>query len=98
MDAWSFWRMTAKEVRGRIEAHAANMRTANERLDLLAWMIGSYTAHAYHQPKKYPKRPSILSQVESKALSPDVQMDSDIMKTVLTAYAEIHNEIEEAKP
>lgn len=90
--------MTPREISGRITAFISrNNRTAKD-MDFLAWMVGNYAAIAYHEPKKYPKKPSIISQVESKALSPDVQMDSDIMKTVLTAYAEIHNEIEGAKP
>ena len=88
-EAWSFWRMTPAEVSGRLKAHAARQQTAMERMDMLAWMTGVYAAKGYHDPKKYPKRPNLIE----KPRATDA-MDEDTMKTVLTAYAEIHNTIE----
>ncbi len=57
-------------------------------------MIGSYVAQGYHQPKKYPKNPDM---VKIQDIKPGKDMDDESIKTVLTAFAEIHNTIEGAK-
>lgn len=91
--------MSAREVFGRIEAHRVAKHRTDKRMDTLAWMVGHYTAHAYHAPKKYPKKPGIVQDDVSPGLPEHARpMDEDMMQTVMTAYAEIHNEIEGAKP
>lgn len=86
--------MTPAEVNGRIRALGAERNSASEQLDLLAWMIGRYCAKGYHEPNKYPRKPEII---EVKQLIPSDEMDEDSMKTILTAYAEVHNTVEGAK-
>jgi len=86
--------MTPKEVNGRMTAFASQQRKLLERLDTLAWMIGSYKAQAYHQPRKYPNKPSMV-KTENKPRLESEPLDEEIMKTILTAYAEVHNQIEE---
>lgn len=66
------------------------------RLDALAWMIGVYSARAYHDPKHYPKKANLVETKQS-AQSDQHDMDEESMKTILTGYAEIHNTIEGAK-
>ena len=91
-DAWAWWHKTPKEIQGRLKAHEKQQRTANERADLLAWMIGSYVAQGYHQPKKYPKKPRMI-----EVKLPDEPEDEEIMKSKLEAFANIQNTIEGAK-
>lgn len=67
-----------------------------DNLDVLAWMIGMYSARAYHDPKHYPKRANLVETKQSAQLA-QYDMEEDNMKTILTGYAEIHNTIEEAK-
>ena len=88
--------MTPAEVAGRIKAHHATQNARAEQRDALAWMIGQYAGLAYHDPKKYPKKPQMA---KSAARGPDVEgeQDVDTMKTMLTAYAEVHNEIEKGQ-
>lgn len=87
--AWGWWGMTPAEVNGRIRASGAERNTASENLDLLAWMIGHYSAKAYHEPNKYPKK-----QIFFEHKAEPREMDEDSMKEILGAYAEIHNAIE----
>lgn len=55
-----------------MKAHMNNVRREAEQLDLLAWLIGSYAAHAYHEPKKYPTRPRyIRADTENNKMSDD---------------------------
>ncbi len=86
--------MTPAEVNGRIRALGAERSAKNEQLDLLAWMIGRYAAKGYHEPNKYPRKPEII---DTKQPIPSDEMDEDSMKTILTAYAEVHNTVEGAK-
>jgi hypothetical protein len=86
--------MTPAEVNGRIRALGAERSAKNEQLDLLAWMIGRYAAKGYHEPGKYPRKPEII---DTKQSIPSDEMDEDSMKTILTAYAEVHNTVEGAK-
>lgn len=86
--------MTPAEVNGRIRALGAERNSASEQLDLLAWMIGRYCAKGYHEPNKYPRKPEII---DTKQPIPSDEMDEDSMKTILTAYAEVHNTVEGAK-
>ena len=65
------------------------------QLDALAWMAGQYVGMAQNNPKKYPRQPQFYKpEVREKAVR---GMGDDEMKTVLTAYAETHNIIEEAR-
>jgi len=93
-DAWAFWDMTPAEISGRLRAHRVTANQRMEESDALAWMVGSYVAQGYHQPKKYPKHPDMVTVKDAK---PVIEMDDENIKTVLTAYAEIHNTIEGAK-
>lgn len=93
-NAWDWWGMTPAEVNGRIRALGAERSAKNEQLDLLAWMIGRYAAKGYHEPGKYPRKPEII---DTKQSIPSDEMDEDSMKTILTAYAEVHNTVEGAK-
>jgi hypothetical protein len=91
--------MTPKEVQGRLIAHAKQEEQRMSRLDnldALAWMIGVYSARAYHDPKHYPKKANLVETKQS-AKSAQRDMDEESMKTILTGYAEIHNTIEGAK-
>jgi hypothetical protein len=91
-DAWSWWHMTPCEITGRLKAHAKAQREELERVDLTAWMIGSYVAQGYHQPKKYPKKPSMIE----KEIKIETE-EPEIMKNKLMTFATIHNTIEGAK-
>lgn len=65
------------------------------QLDALAWMAGQYVGMAQNNPKKYPRQPQFYKpEVREKAVR---GMGDEEMKTVLTAYAETHNIIEEAR-
>ena len=86
--------MTPAEVNGRIRALGAERSAKNEQLDWLAWMTGRYAARGYHEPGKYPRKPEII---DTKQSIPSDEMDEDIMKTILTAYAETHNTVEGAR-
>ena len=83
--------MTPAEINGRIKAYSEAQNRAMERIDALAWMVGSYTAQGYHQPKKYPKKPDM---VKTKAKLLDEPEDEELMKDKLTAFASIHNTLE----
>lgn len=93
-NAWDFWHMTPKEVAGRIKAHEENNQRRAEEMDVLAWMVGNYTAQGYYQPRKYPRKPGIIKR-EKKQETID---NDETMKHKLLAFAEIHNAEEEHDP
>lgn len=85
--------MTPKEVNGRLRAFSAAQQQTMVLMDTLAWMIGQYSAQAYHAPKNYPKKPcTVKANAPRQAGEP---LDEDTMKSLLKTYAEIHNTIEE---
>jgi hypothetical protein len=92
-NAWDFWHMTPYEINGRIEAYSANLQNKIEQMDTLAWMMGSYNAHAYHDPKKYPRKPS-MTKNKVKMGEP---MPEESMKDMLEVFALIHNTVEGVK-
>jgi hypothetical protein len=59
---------------------------------VLAWLIGSYVAHGFHDPKHYPKKPNAVAQIKPKGT-----MDDDDIKDALTAFAQAHNAAEKGK-
>jgi hypothetical protein len=80
--------MTPAEVKGRIKAH----ERAIEDVDVLAWLIGAYVAHGFHDPKHYPKKPNAVVQTKPKGT-----MDDDDIKDALTVFAQAHNAAEKGK-
>ena len=86
--------MTPAEVKGRIKAHETAQKRAAEDADVLAWLIGSYVAHGFHDPKHYPKKPNVVAQ--AKPL-PKGTMDDDDIKDALTVFAKAHNAAERDK-
>lgn len=85
--------MTPYEINGRIEAYGVNLQNRMEQMDTLAWMIGSYSSHAYHDPKKYPRKPS-MTKNKVKMGEP---MPEESMKDMLEVFAQIHNTVEGVK-
>ena len=76
-------------------AHTKQQEQRMAQLDALAWMAGQYVGMAQNNPKKYPRQPQFYKpEVREKAVR---GMGDEEMKTVLTAYAETHNIIEEAR-
>lgn len=73
-----------------MRAHQAVIKQRNEAIDLAAWMIGHYTSWAYHNPKKYPKKPNMTKQTHK----PVDDMEEDDIKEIMSAYAEMHNAAE----
>lgn len=61
---------------------------------MMAWMVGLYTAKGVNDPKRYPKKPNLIRVEKPK---PIIEMDDNGMQTILTAFAEVHNAIEERK-
>jgi hypothetical protein len=86
--------MTPAEVKGRIKAHEIAQKRAVEDADVLAWLIGSYVAHGFHDPKHYPKKPNVVAR--AKPL-PKGTMDDDDIKDALTVFAQTHNAAEKGK-
>lgn len=84
--------MTPAEVKGRIKAHETARKQAMLDADALAWMIGSYVAHGFHDPKHYPKKPNMVVQEKPKGT-----MDDDDIKDALTVFAQAHNAAEKGK-
>ena len=58
--AYRFWAMTPREIEWELSAFAAARRREEERIDLLAFLIGRYGLFAVHAPRRYPKRPDGL--------------------------------------
>jgi hypothetical protein len=85
--------MTPAEVNGRIKAFVEGQNRVLEGHDTLAWMIGSYVAQGYHNPKKYPKKPDMV-KTKPRMTAP---MEDDDIKAILTTFAQVHNVIEEGK-
>lgn len=86
--------MTPAEVKGRIKAREIAQKQATQDADALAWMIGSYVAHGFHDAKHYPKNPNMV--VREKPL-PKGTMDDDDIKDALTVFAQAHNAAEKGK-
>lgn len=55
--------MTPREISGRLTAFAVRSEKETKHMDALAWMAGNYAAFAYHDPRKFPKKPSIIVDV-----------------------------------
>lgn len=73
-----------------MRAHQAAIKQRDEAIDLAAWMIGQYAGLAYHNPKKYPRKPNTAKQT----IAPVDDMDEDDIKEIMSAYAEMHNAAE----
>ena len=84
--------MTPAEVKGRIKAHETAQKQAMLDADALAWMIGTYVAHGFHDPKHYPKKPNMVEKPLPKGT-----MDDDDIKDALTVFAQAHNAAEKGK-
>lgn len=77
-----------------MDAFTKGQKDIHEGRDTLAWMIGHYSAWAYHDPKKYPDKPHLIS----KGISiPDEPMEEETMKEILRGFAVNHNLIEREK-
>ena len=74
-----------------MEAFTKGQKDIHEGRDTLAWMIGHYSAWAYHDPKKYPDKPHLITKGTHV---PDEVMPEETMKAILTGFAETHNLIE----
>ena len=83
--------MCPNEIKGRLEAFTKGQKDIHEGRDTLAWMIGHYAAWAYHDPKKYPDKPHLITKGTH---IPDEPMPEETMKAILTGFAETHNLIE----
>lgn len=86
--------MTPAEVKGRIKAHEIAQKRAVEDADVLAWLIGSYVAHGFHDPRHYPKKPNAVTQTKPQPKS--IMGDEDI-KDALVVFAQAHNAAEKGK-
>ena len=51
---------TPREIEAAFAAHAARRRQRLEEIDLLAWLIGRYSAIGMHVPKRYPRQPNAV--------------------------------------
>lgn len=88
-DAWSFWNMCPREIKGRINAYHAGKAERIENMDKLSWMIGLYSGKAYHDPKNYPRNPEIIKKASVYKEAPE--MDEQDLKDRLLIFAEINN-------
>jgi len=79
--------MCPKEIQGRLIAFSASIKRGLEGYDDLAFMVGSYVAHSFHDPKKYPKKPCMVKR--------DIRIvpEQDDVKGTLMAFVETHNEV-----
>ena len=76
--------MCPNEIKGRLNAFSKGIRRGFEGHDDLAWMIGSYVAHGFHDPKKYPKKPCMVKrEIPLKG--------NDDVKDALMMFADTHN-------
>jgi len=83
--------MVPRQINGIMSAHAFKAQHEAEGRDAVAWMTGYYVTVGRFTPKEYPNNPCIIGKVELVA----DEMDGDDMKDRLTAFAEIHNAIED---
>ena len=58
--AWKLLGCTPRELETEFRALASARQAQLERMDLLAWLTGSYVMAAFHAPKRYPRRPNCL--------------------------------------
>lgn len=68
-----------------MKAYQAQAERALESNDTLAWMIGSYVARGFHDPRKYPRKPVFATKKQTTTMT-----DSD-MKNAMREFAERHN-------
>lgn len=80
-EAWRLTGCTPREIEMQFRAIAAARQAELERLDLLAWLAGSYMMAAFHAPKRYPRRPKGLRR-------PMREMTDGQMKRVFCAMAQ----------
>ena len=71
-------------MNGRTRAYTKRLSMDMDSISVLAWLTGNYNAHAYHDPKHYPKKPEVSK--------PPKKMSEKAIKNTLIAFAEIHNE------
>ena len=61
IDSWAFWGMTPRQSKCEINAFNSRIRQKMEYADTMSWMIGNYVGQAQHNPKKYPKKPNMVT-------------------------------------
>jgi hypothetical protein len=93
VDAWAFWHMTPRQIKGIMAACTAKGQQAAENDDRLAWMVGQYVAMGIKNPEEYPNKPNMIKKPDKE----DEEQSPDDMKDRLTMFAETHNAIEEVK-
>lgn len=71
-----------------MRAHIAQEKMKTERQEILAWMIGNYTALAYHAPNKYPRKPRL-----SGTATNNKEMAANDMKSVLRQLMKQQEEV-----
>lgn len=90
--------MTPAEITGRLMANIHNRNKHNRDLDWLAWASGLYMGKAYHEPKKFPKRPDLFKEQSAAAPKKSEEpVEEEAIKDMLIMYAEMHNTSEEVK-
>lgn len=80
--------MTPSEVKGLFEARSANMRREQADMDILSWLIGSYTAHGVNAPKSYPDLPRNAGKILGTETQDSGEMSAEEMKNVLIGIAQ----------
>lgn len=71
-EAWRMGDMSPREAELLLSAYARMEERAAERMDLLAWLTGSYVMQALHAPERYPRSPNRMRR--SAAVMSDAQM------------------------
>lgn len=79
-DPWAILMLSPREIEWRFRALAQRRRMQDEKIDLMAFLIGRYASIGFHAPKKYPRKPDALAY-------PPKEMTANQMKRFFAALS-----------
>lgn len=70
LDLVTYWdELTPNRYKALLEAYIQKEKNRAKEIDLFNYYLGRYVMHAFHDPKKYPKKPFLQESELSKEMS-----------------------------
>lgn len=61
-----YWSITPAQMKKYVDVYTKKKKTEVEERDAINFNLGKYIAIAFHEPKKYPKKPFLYKEQELK--------------------------------
>lgn len=75
-----YWSITPAQMKKYVDVYTKKKKMEVEERDAINFNLGKYIAIAFHEPKKYPKRPFLYKEQELKNRSMTVEEMEEVMR------------------